>query len=184
MEMRKDSILIHEAHSLNMQAGPFKLLATMNAFPKRYGIFPLESKIAEKAGMSEPSVQRAKKWLCSNNYISWDKIGKTGRPGLSCDYEIKPVCYAEPAGWDSTDHYFMKAGRSGEFSPDQWRFLCLINTSGGWGVSKTSINSLVKKWKMDHRTFNKTWKQLIEKEAIDRWLQIDDDLFYRTPAKG
>jgi len=29
MEMRKDSILIHEAHSLNMQAGPFKLLATM-----------------------------------------------------------------------------------------------------------------------------------------------------------
>jgi len=181
--MSDNSILIHEAHSLNVQAGPLKLLATMNAFPKKYGIFPLESKLVEKTGMSIASVQRAKKWLCDNDYISWGKIGKAGRPGMSCDYEIKPVCYISPEGWDSTDHYFMKAHRSGEFSADQWRFLCLINTSCGWRADKSSVSSLVKKWKMDHRTFHKNWEELIKKEAIDRWLQIDDDLFYRTENK-
>ncbi len=176
----ENSKLIHEAHSLNIPAGPFKLLATMNAFPKKHGIFPLESKMVENSGMSIASVQRCKKWLSDNGYISWVKRSTPGRKGDSCRYEIGDVCYAKPDGWDQPDHFFLKATVSKDFSPDQWRFLCLLNTVCGWGVERHSIKSMLIKWDMEPRAFRKTWRQLIEKDAINEYLYIDKELFFKA----
>lgn len=177
----KESKLIHEAHSLHIPAGPFKLLATMNAFPKKYGLFPLESKIMENSGIPIASVQRYKKWLGENKYISWSKKSTPGKKGDSCLYKIEDVCYNKPDGWDHPGHFFLKASMSKDFSPDQWRFLCLLNTAIGWNLARHSIKRMTIKWGMDPRVFRKTWRGLMEIGALDEHLHIDNDLFFKAP---
>lgn len=176
----ENSILIHEAHSLHIPSGPFKLLATMNAFPKKYGLFPLELKMVENSGIPIASVQRYKKWLGENNYISWVKKVTPGKKGDSCLYRIEDICYDKPNGWDHPGHFFLKASISKDFSPDQWRFLCLLNTAIGWNLERHSIKSMTIKWGMDPRTFRKTWRELIKREALDEYLNINKELYFKA----
>jgi Helix-turn-helix domain len=179
----ENSILIHEAHSLNIPAKPFKLLFAMNAFPKTYGIFPLEEKIAENSKMPIATVQRAKKWLKDNGYISWVKKSTVGKRGDSCSYQINQICYDQPGGWEYDSHFFLKATMSKDFTPEQWRFLCLLNTVYGWGADKQSVKSMLIKWKMEPRMFRKTWRELMDKEAVDGYLCIEGELFFKTEKR-
>ena len=177
----KDSILIHEAHSRYIPSAPLKVLFTLNAFKDKYGTFPLETSIVKASGLSIASVQRAKKWLHDNEFIDWQRKSKRGFNSMLCYYEIKNKSYEAPPDWEKIKHYFMDAKKSKDFTADQWRFLCIMNTLRGWGFEyRVNLKPICRFLHMHIDTFKSMRDELIEINALTEMLEVASELIYNS----
>jgi len=159
--------IIHEAHSLHIDANSFKLLCVLKTFEGTDGIFPFEETIASRMKMNRSNIDKLKRKLKKDKLLTWEPFYRNGK--VSCKYSIDSSLCSPPPGWNTENqykHYSMFAQSCLDFSPRHWRFLCLVNTQHGW-PPVFSLNKKEKSWKITKRDILK-----IEDE-LDAWLKLD-----------
>lgn len=159
--------IIHEAHSLHIDANSFKLLCVLKTFEGKDGIFPFEETIASRMNMSRRNIDKLKKKLKKDKLLDWEPFYRNGK--VSCKYNVDSYLYDPPPGWNDKNqykYYGMFAQLCLDFSPKHWRFLCLVNTQHGW-PPVVSLNKKEKAWKITKRDILKM------EDELDVWLGLD-----------
>lgn len=156
---------IHEAHAFHLKAIPLRILFALNSYDKGDGIFPMEVTIAKATTLRQCQVNIAKKELREKGFIDW-VLEDRGRGKLICHYEIKEKSYSQPEDWNPSKHLFMYRSLWSDFSAEEWRFLCLINTINGWHTY--SLRKRLKLWGMGLGHYKKM------KDRLDAWMMSEN----------